>query len=188
MSGYIPLENTTTIPSPDPYHCPSRAETLTWMDQLFVYKEETMQECLVEACCEIKPSNKYLVIDGIGNKDSECCNRYFCASKRSFIMNVTNVYNQDVIRLVHPFSLHRAMQLDMFDKPGIVAYLNLLLRMNELLSLDEEATERSFGKIIKPFLCCGSNADFVLRFPSNLDVKMKATLLGACVLIVKTFF
>ncbi len=30
------------------------------------------------------------------------------------------------------FSLHQALPLDIFDKTGIVAYLNLLLRMNEV--------------------------------------------------------
>uniref|UniRef100_A0A671NFL8 Phospholipid scramblase n=1 Tax=Sinocyclocheilus anshuiensis TaxID=1608454 RepID=A0A671NFL8_9TELE len=54
----------------------------------------------------------------------------------------------------------------------------------ELVSLNEAAIDRSFGKITKPFSCCESNADFVIRFPSNMDLKMKATALGACILIV----
>ncbi|KAK2901275.1 hypothetical protein Q8A67_009390 [Cirrhinus molitorella] len=96
------------IPSPELHHCPSHLETLTWTDQLFVYKEETTEECLVEACCGIAPVNSYFVKDGIGNKvfsileDSECCDRQFCAGGRSFIMNVTDDSNQEVIRLVHP--------------------------------------------------------------------------------------
>ncbi|KAL1279927.1 hypothetical protein QQF64_014527 [Cirrhinus molitorella] len=53
----------------------------------------------------------------------------------------------------------------------------------ELLSLNETVIDRSFGMIFKPYSCCGSNADFVLKFPSNLDVKMKVTILGACILI-----
>ncbi|XP_067218377.1 phospholipid scramblase 2-like [Chanodichthys erythropterus] len=55
----------------------------------------------------------------------------------------------------------------------------------ELVSLNGAAIDRPFGKIFKPFSCCGLNAgaDFVVRFPSNLDFKMKATLLGACILI-----
>lgn len=52
--------------------------------------------------------------------------------------------------------------------------------------MNEAGTERSFGNILKPFSSSGPNAGaaFVLRFPSNLDVKMKATVLGACILIV----
>ncbi|XP_067220135.1 phospholipid scramblase 2-like [Chanodichthys erythropterus] len=58
--------------------------------------------------------------------------------------------------------------------------------MFELVSLDEAATDNPFGKIVKPFTSSGPNAgvDFVAKFPSNLEVKMKATLLGACILIV----
>ncbi|XP_016399608.1 phospholipid scramblase 1-like [Sinocyclocheilus rhinocerous] len=142
MSGYAPLEDTAMIPSP--YHCPSHLGTLTRVDQFFVYKEETKEEYLAEVCCGIKPVNKYFVKDGMGNKvfgileDSDCCDRSFCASGRSFIMNVTDNSNQEVIRLVHPSA------------------------------------------------CCYGSHEIlyiVLRFPSNLDVKMKATLLGACILI-----
>ncbi|XP_051730681.1 phospholipid scramblase 1-like [Ctenopharyngodon idella] len=52
----------------------------------------------------------------------------------------------------------------------------------ELLSLNEAVTD---SKIFKPFSSSGPNAgvDFVVRFPSDLEVKMKATLLGACILI-----
>ncbi|XP_048018641.1 phospholipid scramblase 2-like isoform X1 [Megalobrama amblycephala] len=55
----------------------------------------------------------------------------------------------------------------------------------ELVSLNEAATDNPFGKIVKPFSSSGPNAgvDFVVKFPSDLEVKMKATLLGACVLI-----
>uniref|UniRef100_A0A672KNB3 Phospholipid scramblase n=1 Tax=Sinocyclocheilus grahami TaxID=75366 RepID=A0A672KNB3_SINGR len=54
----------------------------------------------------------------------------------------------------------------------------------ELVSLNEAAIDGSFGKITKPFSCCESNANFVIRFPSNMDLKMKATALGACILLV----
>ncbi len=54
------------------------------------------------------------------------------------------------------------------------------------MSLNGAVTDGPFGTIVKPFSCSVLNtgADFVLRFPSNLDVKLKATLLGACILIV----
>ncbi|XP_051729833.1 phospholipid scramblase 2-like isoform X2 [Ctenopharyngodon idella] len=52
----------------------------------------------------------------------------------------------------------------------------------QLVSLNEAVTD---SKIFKPFCGCCPKAgvDFVVRFPSNLEVKMKATLLGACILI-----
>ncbi len=58
------------------------------------------------------------------------------------------------------------------------------------MSLNGAAIDRSFGKIFKPFSYSGPNvgADFVLRFPRHLDVKMKATVLGACILIVNIVF
>ncbi|XP_048020566.1 phospholipid scramblase 1-like isoform X2 [Megalobrama amblycephala] len=164
-------EDTAMIPCPDPYHCPSHLETLTLIDQLFVYKEKTLEESLVEGCCGIKSNNRYEVKDDIGNKvftileDNDCCNRTYCAAARSFIMNVFNNSNQEIIRLVRPFVCSCCK--------------------NELVSLNGAAIDRSFGKIVRPFSCCGPNADadFVLRFPRSLEVKMKATLLGACILI-----
>lgn len=75
----------------------------------------------LKVCCGIKPVNKYFVMDGMGNKvfsileDSECCDRSFCANGRSFIMNVTDNSNQEVIRLVHPstccYGSHEVLKL-----------------------------------------------------------------------------
>ncbi|XP_043075738.1 phospholipid scramblase 1-like [Puntigrus tetrazona] len=216
-------ENTALIPSSVPYPCPSHLETLNTMDQLFVYKEETVAEHLAEVCCGIKPVNSYFVTDGTGNKvfsileDSDCGERCCCGGGRFFTMNVTDHSNLKVIRLVHPSVCCCAShELEVQSPPGIaIGYIRQnwycclskftvenergepAFKINrpfdcciscmdhnyELLSLNEEATERPFGNIIRSSSCCGSNADFVLRFPRNLDVKMKATLMGACVLI-----
>uniref|UniRef100_A0A8C1BK71 Phospholipid scramblase n=2 Tax=Cyprinus carpio carpio TaxID=630221 RepID=A0A8C1BK71_CYPCA len=221
-------EDTAMIPFPDPYHCPSHLETLTRMDQLFVYKERTREDSLAEVCFGIKPANRYFVMDCMGNKvfsvleDSESCDRQFYGVGRLFTMNVTDHSNQEVIIMVHPavctFCSH---ELEVQSPPGTtIGYV----RQNwhvclpkftlenergepaikivgpcvgctcctdenfELVSLNEAAIDRSFGKITKPFSCCGSNADFVIRFPSNMDVKMKATALGACILIDTMYF
>ncbi|XP_051556013.1 phospholipid scramblase 1-like [Myxocyprinus asiaticus] len=55
----------------------------------------------------------------------------------------------------------------------------------ELMSLNGAVIDRSVGKIFKPFTYSGPNAaaDFVLKFPSRLEVKLKAVILGACILI-----
>ncbi|XDV26841.1 hypothetical protein PO909_030470 [Leuciscus waleckii] len=212
------------IPSSDPYHCPSHLETLTWIDQLFVYKEKTLEESLEEACCGIKSNNRYEVKDDTGNnifrviEENDCCNRTYCAASRSFTMNVFNDSNQEIIRLVRPFVCNCCgHELEVQSPPGVAIGL---VRQNwhvclprftvenergepafkiagpcvpctccadanfELVSLNEAAIDRSFGKIFKPFTGCEpAGADFVLRFPRNLEVKMKATLLGACILI-----
>ncbi|XP_067220299.1 phospholipid scramblase 2 isoform X1 [Chanodichthys erythropterus] len=223
-------EDTAMIPCPDPYHCPSQLETLTLIDQLFVYKEKTLEESLVEGCCGIKSNNRYEVKDDIGNKvftileDNDCCNRTYCAAARSFIMNVFNDSNQEIIRLVRPFVCNCCKnELEVQSPPGVtIGYVqqnchvclpkftienergepafkiagSFLPSMSyctdanfELVSLNGAAIDRSFGKIVRPFSCCGPNADadFVLRFPRSLEVKMKATLLGACILILAYF-
>ncbi|XP_050951673.1 phospholipid scramblase 1 isoform X1 [Labeo rohita] len=223
MSVYALLEVTAMMPSPEPYHCPSHLETLTRMDQLFIFKEETFEECLAEACCGIMPMKRYNVKDNTGNKvfsvveDSECCERQCFGSGSSFIMNVTDLSNQEVIRLVHPF-VCCTQELEVQSPPGTaIGYVRQNLNVClpkftvenergepafkiegpcivctcctdenfELVSLDGAVIDRSFGKIFKPFSYSGPNAgaDFVLRFPSNLDVKMKAAVLGACMLI-----
>ncbi|KAK2901274.1 hypothetical protein Q8A67_009389 [Cirrhinus molitorella] len=213
-------EATTMISS---FHCPSHLETLTRMDQLFIFKEETMEECLAEACCGIKPIKKYNVKDDTGNKvfsiveDSESCERQCFDIASSFIMNVTDHSNQEVIRLVHPFCCC-SHELEVQSPPGTaIGYVRqnwhvCLPKLTveneqgepafkiegpcilctcctdenfELVSLNGAEKDRSIGKIFKPFSYSGSNAgaDFVLRFPSHLDVKMKAAVLGACMLI-----
>ncbi|XP_077067015.1 phospholipid scramblase 2 [Siphateles boraxobius] len=218
-------EDTAMIPSSDPYQCPSHLETLTGIDQLFVYKEKTLEESLVEACCGIKSNNRYEVKDDTGNniftiiEDNDCCNRTYCAGLRSFTMNVFNDSNQEIIRVVRPFLCCSCCsnELEVQSPPGVAigivrqnchvclpkftienergepafkiagpfVFCTLCTDANfELVSLNGAAIDTSFGKICKPFSCCGpAGADFVLRFPRNLEVKMKATLLGACILI-----
>ncbi|XP_009295697.1 uncharacterized protein isoform X2 [Danio rerio] len=60
----------------------------------------------------------------------------------------------------------------------------------ELVPLNAAAVERSFGRIINPSYWAGPNpgANFVLEFPSSLQVKMKATVLGACILIHNMYY
>ncbi|XP_026089822.1 phospholipid scramblase 2 [Carassius auratus] len=215
--------DTAMLPCPDPYR-PLQLESLTWIDQLFVYKEPHPDECFDEVCCGIKPDNRYKVKDNVGNvlfsilEDSDYCSRHLYQG-RSFIMNVINESNKEVIRLVHPFvcgSFNH--ELEVQSPPGFTIghvrqnwhvclpqftvenkrgeavakiagpFLPLTCCVDqnfELVSLNGAATDEPFGEIIKPFSCSVINtgADFVLRFPSDLDVQMKATLLGACILI-----
>ncbi|XP_043112036.1 phospholipid scramblase 1 [Puntigrus tetrazona] len=216
-------ECTAMISSPDQYHCPYHLETLSRMDQLFVFKEESMEECAAEVCCGIRPSKKFNVNDDTGKKvfsiieDSECCERQCFAGGRFFIMNVTDLTNQEVIRLVHPF-VCCSQKLEVQSPPGTtIGYVEHNLHVClpkftvanergepafkiegpcmgctcctdenfELVSLNGAALDRSFGKISRSFSYSGPNAGakFVLSFPRHLDVKMKATVLGACMLI-----
>ncbi|XP_051729856.1 phospholipid scramblase 2-like isoform X2 [Ctenopharyngodon idella] len=219
------LEDTAMIPSQDPYHCPSHLETLTWIDQLFVHKEQSLDEVCAEVCCGIKSNNRYTVKNDIGNKiftileDNDCCNRTCWAGARSFIMSVFNNSNQEIIRLVRPFVCTCCgHELEVQSPPGVtIGYVRQNFHIClpkftvenergepafkiagpcvpctcctdenfELLSLNEAVIDRPFGKIFKPFSSSGPNigVDFVVKFPSNLQVKMKATLLGACILI-----
>ncbi|XP_043093383.1 phospholipid scramblase 1-like [Puntigrus tetrazona] len=203
------------------------------MDQLFICKEETTDECLAEVCCGVKPVDRYIVKDRHGHKvfsvleDSDCCDRQFRGGARPFIMKVTNVSNQELLRLVHP-SVHccGSHELEVQSPPGSpIGYVrhNCHVFMPkkftlenergqpqfriegpcvncdcceednfELMTLNEEneaTSHRSVGNIIKSFLDSGPNKGqhFVLSFPSNLDVKMKVTVLGACILIVSKY-
>ncbi|XP_067309484.1 phospholipid scramblase 1-like [Pseudorasbora parva] len=194
-------------------------------DQLFVYKEQHLDECFDEVCCGITSNTRYKVKDDIGNKvfsileDSDYCNRNL-STRRSFVMNVINDSNKEIIRLVHPFVCGTCIshELEVQSPPGtVIGHVRHIWGVwqpkftvenargeptfkiagpcvscscfrddnFELVSLNEAVIDGSLGKICKPFSGCGPNAgaDFVLRFPSNLDFKMKATLLGACILI-----
>ncbi|XP_058614437.1 phospholipid scramblase 2 [Onychostoma macrolepis] len=206
--------------------CPFHMEPLTWIDQLFVYKVPHPDECFNEVCCEIKADNRYKVKDDVGNvlfsilEDLDYCSRHLYPG-RSFVMNVINEYNKEVIRMVHPFVCSSSCgrhELEVQSPPGFVIghvqqnwsvclpkftvenkqgepevkivgpFVPLTCCMDqnfELVSLNGAVTDGAFGTIVKPFSCSVLNtgADFVLRFPSNLDAKLKATLLGACILI-----
>ncbi|KAK9980327.1 hypothetical protein ABG768_013697 [Culter alburnus] len=219
------LEDTAMMSSPDPYHCPSLLETLTWIDQLFVHKEQSCAEVCAEVCCGIKSNNRYTVKNDNGHKiftiieDNDCCNRTCCAGARSFIMSVFNNSDQEIIRLVRPFVCNCwGIEVEVQSPPGVtigyvrqnfhiclpkftvenergepafkiagpcVACVCCTDETFELVSLNEAVTDRPFGKIFKPFSSSAPNigVDFVVKFPSNLEVKMKATLLGACILI-----
>ncbi|XP_052405323.1 phospholipid scramblase 2 [Carassius gibelio] len=222
-------EDMAMIPSPDPNHCPSHLETLTMMDQLFVYKEQTTEETLAEVCCGIKPVSRYSVKDSMGNKvfgileDDESCERQCYGAGHPFTMNVTDHSNQEVIRMVHPSvcTSCSSHELEVQSPPGTtighvrqnwhvclpkfslenergetvikivgpcVGFTCCTDENFELVSLNEAAIDRSFGKITKPFSSRGSNAAFVISFPSNMDVKMKATSLGACILIDSMYY
>ncbi|XP_051736793.1 phospholipid scramblase 2-like [Ctenopharyngodon idella] len=195
-------DDIATIPCPDPYHCPCHMETLTCIDQLFVYKEQHLDECFDEVCCGINANNRYKVKDDIGNnvfsilEDSDYCSRHLTEG-RSFIMNVINHSNQEIIRLVHPFVCSTCShELEVQSPPGIasghvwqnwhvclpkftvenergepafkivgpcVPFTFYTDENFELVSLNGAAIDRPFGKIFKPFSCCGLNggADFV---------------------------
>ncbi|XP_048018640.1 phospholipid scramblase 2-like [Megalobrama amblycephala] len=215
------LENTVMMSSSDPYHCPSLLETLTWIDQLFVHKEQSCAEVCAEVCCGIKSNNRYTVKNDFGEsiftiiEDNDCCNRTFCCGARSFKMSVFNDSNQEIIRLVRPFvCICCGIELEVQSPPGItIGYVrqnsqiglpNLTIENErgepafkivkqcvvtcctdetfELVSLNEAVAD---SKIFKPISSSGPNigVHFVVRFPSNLEVKMKATVLGACILI-----
>ncbi|XP_048018638.1 phospholipid scramblase 1-like isoform X1 [Megalobrama amblycephala] len=219
------LENTAMMSSSDPYHCPSLLETLTRIDQLFVHKEQSLDEVCAEVCCGIKSNNRYTVKNDNGHKiftileDNDCCNRTCCAGARSFIMSVFNNSNQEIIRLVRPFVCNCCgNEVEVQSPPDVtIGYVrqnfHICLpkftvenergepafkivkqletcacctdQIFELVSLNEAVTNRPFGKIFKPFSSSAPNigVDFVVKFPRNLEVKMKATLLGACILI-----
>ncbi|XP_067220136.1 phospholipid scramblase 2-like [Chanodichthys erythropterus] len=147
-------------------------------------------------------------------EDNDCCNRTCCAAARSFKMSVFNDSNQEIIRLVQPFVCNCCgHQLEVQSPRGVtIGYVRQNFEPKftveneqgepafkiagpcvactccsdqnfELVSLNEAVAD---SKIFKPFSSSGPNAGvhFVVRFPSNLEVKMKATLLGACILIV----
>ncbi|XP_056310566.1 phospholipid scramblase 1 [Danio aesculapii] len=213
-------EFTMMMPGPDPYHS-ADLETLTMIDQFFVYKERNMDECIDEVCCGKNADIRYTVKDDIGNlvfnilEDSDYCSRNIHTG-RSFTMNIVNDSNKEVIRLEHPFICCSCSghEVEVQSPPGVpighvgqnwrVCQPKFTVKNNqhepefrivgpcvplsfcvdqefELVSLSGSV----FGKIVKPFSCSCVNvdADFVLQFPINLEDKMKATLLGTCVLI-----
>ncbi|XP_016401443.1 phospholipid scramblase 2-like, partial [Sinocyclocheilus rhinocerous] len=130
------------------------------IDQLFVYKEPHPDKCFDEVCCEIKADNSYKVKDDVGNvlfsilEDIDYCSRHLYPG-RSFIMNVINEYNKEVIRLVHPFV---CLQQQLQKTPGFVIGH---VRQNWPVCLPKFTVQNKQGepevKIVGPFVpltCC----------------------------------
>ncbi|XP_047731728.1 phospholipid scramblase 1 isoform X2 [Prionailurus viverrinus] len=162
---------------PPPSGCPPGLEYLSQIDQILVHQQIE----LLEVITGFETNNKYEIKNSFGQKiyfaveDTDCCTRNCCGASRPFTMRIIDNMGQEVI------TLERPLRCDSCCCPCC---------LQEIKSLDEETI---VGKISKQWTGFVREAftdadNFGIQFPLDLDVKMKAVMLGACFLIDFMFF
>uniref|UniRef100_A0A8C1SY09 Phospholipid scramblase n=1 Tax=Cyprinus carpio TaxID=7962 RepID=A0A8C1SY09_CYPCA len=118
----------------------------------------------------------------MGNKvfgileDSECCDRSICPVEHSFIMNVTDISNQEVIRLVRPFvsccGTTPVFQLEVQNPPGNpIGYV----MQNWHPFLPKFTIQNERKESVGPFCECKCCSDVIWGMVMSLD---KTSVIG----------
>ncbi|XP_029795957.1 phospholipid scramblase 1-like isoform X3 [Suricata suricatta] len=149
--------------------CPPGLEYLIQINQLLVCQRFDLLEVL--GC--FATSKKYEIMNNQGQRiyfaedRSNCFLRYLCGPSRPFTMTIYDHVGRDVI------TIKRTLR-------SSCCWRNCSVQ--KLLSLDEEIVLGKISKKWAGFMI--TNADtFGIQFPFNLDVKIKALMLGASFLI-----
>uniref|UniRef100_G3NHM7 Phospholipid scramblase n=1 Tax=Gasterosteus aculeatus aculeatus TaxID=481459 RepID=G3NHM7_GASAC len=202
--------NMYAVPNPEIPACPPGLEYLTQVDQLLIKQKVE----LVEALVGFESNNKYEVRNTVGQnvfyavEENDCLSRQCCGPMRSFNIHVLDNYGQELEVQSPPGNTvgYVTQQWHPFSPKFIVAneHLEPVLKIHgpfcgwsclpdvdfEILTLDEVS---KIGKISKQWTGLLREAftdadNFGIQFPMDLDVKMKAVMIGACFLIDFMFF
>ncbi|XP_069775922.1 phospholipid scramblase 1-like isoform X3 [Narcine bancroftii] len=157
--------------------CPPGLECLAQIDQVLIHQKVE----ILEALTSFETRNKYLLKNSMGQciysakESSNCCARNCCGSLRCCHVKLRDHSDREVIHLVRPLRCTSCC---------------FPCCLQEVKPPDES---RNVGRISKQWSGlvreAATDADnFGVQFPKNLDVKMKAALLGACFLIDFVYF
>ncbi|XP_042091803.1 phospholipid scramblase 2 isoform X2 [Ovis aries] len=166
------------MPAPlPPLNCPPGLEYLTQIDQLLIHQQMELLEVLIG----FETNNRYEIKNSLGQRiyfaaeDTDCCTRNCCGPARPFTMKILDNMGREVITL---------------ERPLRCASCCFPCCLQEVKSLDEKHVVGRISKhwtgLIKELFTDADN--FGIQFPLDLDVKMKAVMLGACFLIDFMFF
>ncbi|KAH0624054.1 hypothetical protein JD844_007374 [Phrynosoma platyrhinos] len=166
------------MPAPPlPANCPPGLEYLSQIDQILIHQQIELLEIITgfETC------NKYEIKNALGQRvyfaaeETDCCTRNCCGPSRPFTMKIMDNMGQEVIELMRPLRCSSCC---------------FPCCLQEVMSTDEKNTVGRISKqwtgFVKETFTDADN--FGIQFPLDLDVKMKAVMLGACFLIDFMFF
>ncbi|KAL7876570.1 hypothetical protein AOLI_G00115330 [Acnodon oligacanthus] len=208
--GYVSPQAPVMMPDPErPPGCPPGLEYLTQIDQLLVHQKME----LIEAIFGWETNNQYIVKNTVGQQvflaaeETDFCTRMVCGSMRSFVLHLQDNTGRlevqappgspvgYVMQNWHPylpkFTIKNERGEAVLKIVGPFCDCNCCSDVNfEVMSLDEASV---VGRISKQWT--GMEAEmltdadnFGVRFPMDLDVKIKAVILGACFLIDFMYF
>ncbi|XP_073215842.1 phospholipid scramblase 1-like isoform X2 [Lepidochelys kempii] len=166
------------IPAPPPtLNCSPGLEYLSQIDQILVHQQIELLEVLTG----FETNNKYEIKNSLGQRvyfaaeENDCCTRNCCGPSRSFTIRIIDNMGQEVI------TLQRPLRCSACCCPCC---------LQEVKSMDESSVVGRISKQWSGFVReAFTDADnFGIQFPLDLDVKMKAVMIGACFLIDFMFF
>ncbi|XP_046501468.1 phospholipid scramblase 1-like isoform X2 [Equus quagga] len=166
------------MPAPaPPSDCPPGLEYLSQIDQILVHQQIE----LLEVITGFETENKYEIKNSFGQmiyfakEDTDCCTRNCFGPARPFTLRIVDNLGQEVITMQRPLRCNSCF---------------FPCCLQEVKSLDEANVVGKISKQWGGFLReAYTDADnFGIQFPLDLDVKMKAAMLGACFLIDFMFF
>ncbi|KAG7157663.1 Phospholipid scramblase 2-like 2, partial [Homarus americanus] len=180
------------MPTPAVTNCPPGLEYLTQVDQLLVKQKVE----LLEAFTGFETSNKYKIQNSLGQKlyfaaeDTDCCTRQCCGPMRPFDMKIMDNSQNEVIHLNRPLACTSCcfpcclQSIEVTSPPGTVVGS---VHQEWSLCAPKFTVRNSsddVGKISKQWSGLAKEAftdadNFGITFPMDLDVKIKAALLGA---------
>uniref|UniRef100_A0A8C3A5H6 Phospholipid scramblase n=1 Tax=Cyclopterus lumpus TaxID=8103 RepID=A0A8C3A5H6_CYCLU len=147
-------------------------------------------------------NNQYEIKNSLGQKiykakeKNDCCTRNCCGSLRSFDMKIKDTTDREVIRLIRPLRCVSCWCPCCLQEVcvcvGQCFACNCCGDVNfEVRSEDDSDTpigriSKQWSGLLKEVFTDTDN--FGIQFPLDLDVKMKAVLMGACFLIDFMFF
>ncbi|CAG2177910.1 unnamed protein product [Oppiella nova] len=203
------------IPKPTtlrPVNCPPGLEYLLQVDQLIVKQKVE----ILETFTGFETNNEYDIQNNLGqnvylaSEDTDCCTRNCCGPNRAFNMRIVGPSNREVLHLVRPLRCDTCfcfccLQYMRVEAPvgHLIGYVvqdcsydeNLWTRLCQDVEFDVLAkdTNTAIGRITKRWSAIlretFTDADiYGVLFPSDMDVRAKACLLAATLLIDYMFF
>ncbi|XP_046905032.1 phospholipid scramblase 1-like isoform X2 [Hypomesus transpacificus] len=175
--GISPTPAKASAPASDPVSVPPGLEYLTQIDQILMHQNAELPEVILG----FETNNDYDIKNILGQQiykakeTNDCCTRNCLGSIRSFDMMIKDNMGQEVIRLIRPLRCDSCLcpccLQELWGKDGGEPIGRISKQWSGLLK--ETFTDAD---------------NFGIQFPLDMDVKMKAVLMGTCFLIDFMYF